>query len=371
MSVSINQQTISQLTDLSSSAQNVIGLLPGGTQLFSRLLQNEKPSMYFPSEITFIDDIWQGTQGSGPCFLKPLKTWITPTTLYYLAPAELTSLSDSSENSNSNANKNVLTTLTNKYEWLTEDTLNQVEQFKSQYGLGSCPLFATASLEDLARFYKDVIAIAASEADLSEAVDFAQTHANQFSAFVDLIAFYRHTANFAEGAASERLNKISALLSAIQPEIEKYLTAPVSQTAPDEMQLKNIQSQWLSQQAIIGFKDVFTGCRIAAQLIALPADYPDQAIANIGKAIEIIEQFFRNNNAQDAFPLQTAQGWRYQYKSEQYVSSLQWLDSGTLYLNSFSPMASQQTTVPAKSQQTQNNKPNKPPRRKNPGANQK
>ena len=47
MTVSINQQTISQLTDLNASAQHVIGLLPGGTQLFSRLLKNEKSAMHF------------------------------------------------------------------------------------------------------------------------------------------------------------------------------------------------------------------------------------------------------------------------------------------------------------------------------------
>jgi len=365
MSVSINQQAISQLTDLSSSAQNVIGLLPGGTPLFSRLLQNEKISMQFPSEIAFINDIWQGTQGSEPCFVKPLTTWITPTTLYYLAPSELASLNKSS-------NKKTSAPLFGKYIWLTEAMLDQIEQVKSQYGLCACPLFASANLEDLARFHRDVFATSVSNNELTEAFDFALSHASQFSAFVDFIAFYRHTANVDEEEAPLRLTKLSALLSAIQPEIEKYLTAPVSQLPPDETQLKNIQSQWLTHQSFIGFKDISSGCRIVAELTALPADYPDQAIANISQAIETIEQFYRTNNALDAFPMQSAQGWFYQYESDQFTSTLQWLESsGTLCLNSFSPVPDKKPLTASNSRQRQNNrKPNTPQTRKKPGANQ-
>lgn len=359
MSVSINQQLVSELTDLSESAQTVIGLLPGATQLFSRLLQNGKVPFQFANEFDFINDIWVGTNGTEACFCPSLGTWCTVASLYYMEPLDQQALKDTSAR-NATTRKN----LCQKYGWLTHSNLQQLEDYKSEHGLTDNPLFVTAKLNDLYQFFSKFVAVQPEES-AAEAFEFAVSHACNYNAFTDLAQFYQNSVRLLENNDPKRQSKVSSLLQSLLPAIEDYLIAPVSKHPPSEAELTSLQNHWLAQTPLFGFKDVNTGLRILSELVELTPDNPQQALSNIAKGIETISSFFKSNSANGAFPAQSGDSWFYQYKGSDFTSYLEWMPSGSLCMSNFVSTKipkpkPQQKAKPTGRKPRQSNKPKTP-----------
>ncbi len=341
MSVSINQQVINRMTDLSQSTQYVIALLPEATSLFTRVLQTPTLSLDFPSELALVRDIWSGSYGSETCFNAQLNTWVSPTTLFHLTQEELASLSQSITQKKSSKSIQAFAALTARYHWITQADLSKIGQFKSMYSLEENPYFSTMGLDDLTSLKEEVLDRDVLDATLKEALSFAQRHANNGAGLIDLVVFYLNASRLLTEGDSGNVEKLSGVYKLLVPEIEKYLTAPMNSTPLDEGELNSTLTQWLSEHTIIGFKDVTTGCRIISGLVELNPDSPEQAVAKVPNAIDCITSFFRDNSAQFAYPSQSANDWVYHFADTEYSGTLRWVQSGVLCLQRFSPLAVQ------------------------------
>lgn len=355
MTIVIDQVHVQELDSLSHRAKLILDQIPEGSDWLNFQLKNSAVH-HFVDEQALVGAINRGVHNSDIVYLESSDLFVNPIKLFHLNNDDLNVLCDhipgvsdqdghSEDGLENNGNdlshdlgSQIINTL-NKNNLFNEVALRSTSRFIDGMGLSSSPIFRYPSLQDCI----DLVMLDQESSQIfevsknikTEAVAFSESRVRAAPEFCDLFRFYLYAiqgleiSNVKKGA---RKNAINSLYEMLKIPAGDLLKCPSVSRPLAEAEINQTVKNWIGAGNIVGFSSLTSALFCLVTNLDLKNTNSSNVAIQVDQCIQEIQSLLVSTDVVDAELSQDGESWRYFYKTDQLLITLNLDKQGALTL---------------------------------------